>query len=352
MRIIHVLNHVRNTGNGIVNATIDLVCSQKQMGEDVAVASSGGEFTKLLEQYGIPHYQLKQEKRGLHSIRTLSDFNKIMKEFNPDIVHAQMVTGALLAKILKIKHSYKLVTTVHNIFDKQSMIMGVGDRVIAVSNSVSEILRNKKKISPNKVRTVLNGTLNSPRTKKLEDYMPISLDGRSIVTVAGMNKRKGITELIKAFEIVGSKHTDANLYLVGDGPDRPFFEEIASNSINSNRIHFIGFEPEPQKYLLSADIFVLFSYRESCPLVLFEAREAGCAIIASNVDGIPEVLNNESGILIKPGDIIELAEKIDLLFSDTRELTRLKLEAKKDLEKLSVNRVCEETLTIYKELAV
>lgn len=149
-----------------------------------------------------------------------------MKEFNPDIVHAQMVTGALLAKILKIKHSYKLVTTVHNIFDKQSMIMGVGDRVIAVSNSVSEILRNKKKISPNKVRTVLNGTLNSPRTKKLEDYMPISLDGRSIVTVAGMNKRKGITELIKAFEIVGSKHTDANLYLVGDGPDRPFLRRL------------------------------------------------------------------------------------------------------------------------------
>lgn len=167
-----------------------------------------------------------------------------------------------------------------------------------------------------------------------------------------MNKRKGIMELIKAFEIVGGKHNDVNLYLVGDGPNRSFFEEVASSAVNSNRIHFIGFEPEPQKYLLSADIFVLFSYRESCPLVLFEAREAECAIIASDIDGIPEVLNNESGILIKPGDFHELAKKMDFLFSNTKELTRLKLEAKNDLEKLSVNRVCEETLSVYKELAV
>ena len=58
---------------------------------------------------------------------------------------------------------------------------------------------------------------------------------------------------------------------------------MVKNITLNNRIHFEGFQAEPQRYMLATDIFVLASHCESFGLVLTEAREAGCAIIASDV---------------------------------------------------------------------
>ncbi len=119
-----------------------------------------------------------------------------------------------------------------------------------------------------------------------------------------MYTRKGIAELIAAFIKIAKDFPQAHLYLVGNGPDRSMFEAMVQKTAYSQRIHFEGFQPEPQRYMLASDIFVLASHCESFGLVLTEAREAGCAIIASNVDSIHETLDNRQiGILVLPKDI-------------------------------------------------
>lgn len=116
-----------------------------------------------------------------------------------------------------------------------------------------------------------------------------------------MYKRKGIQDLITAFDKIASKHSSAHFYLVGNVPDREKFEAQVQASPSLDRIHFEGFQNEPQRYLLSVDIFVLASHRDPCPLVISEACEAGCVIVASDVDGIPELLaNGEAGLLVSP----------------------------------------------------
>jgi glycosyltransferase involved in cell wall biosynthesis len=127
-------------------------------------------------------------------------------------------------------------------------------------------------------------------------------------------------------------------------------KEKKQRAIN-NRIHFEGFQPEPQRYMLATDIFVLASHCESFGLVLTEAREAGCAIIASNVDGIPETLDHsQAGILIPPKDIDTLTNTLTQLLSDRQLLNKWKFRAQQNLARFHAARVNEETLAVYREL--
>jgi glycosyltransferase involved in cell wall biosynthesis len=138
---------------------------------------------------------------------------------------------------------------------------------------------------------------------------------------------------------------------VGNGPDRAIFEAQAQSTPVSDRIHFEGFQPEPQRYLLATDIFVLASHRDPSPLVIPEAREAGCGIIASDVDGISEALDGgQAGLLVPPADSHALATALVKLLSDPNVLHRWKKQAQHNLERLKVARVNEETLTVYGDL--
>jgi glycosyltransferase involved in cell wall biosynthesis len=166
-----------------------------------------------------------------------------------------------------------------------------------------------------------------------------------------MFQRKGIAELIEAFAQIAREFPEAHLYLVGEGPDRSKFEAQAQKTSVANRIHFEGFQSEPQRYLLATDIFVLASHRDPSPLVIPEAREAGCAIVATNVDGIPEALDGgRAGLLVPPSDSSALASALEKLLNNRDVLHQWKNQAKQNLEWLKVKRVSEETLAVYREL--
>ena len=351
MRILHILNHVRKSGNGIVNVAVDLACLQAQDGHEVAIASAGGEYETLLKQYNVRHITLDQTRKPINLIKAARSYRAFVQEFQPDIVHAHMMTGVLLAKVLKARTGYGLISTVHNEFQRSAVLMGLADRVIAVSKAVAQSM-NRRGIPQNKLRIVCNGTLGSPRTRQLTDYSPLPLQRPSITTVAGMYSRKGIAELIDAFEQIASDFPEAHLYLVGDGPDRLEFEAQAQSTSVFERIHFEGFQPQPQQYLLATDIFVLASHRDPSPLVIPEAREAGCAIIASQVDGIPEALDKgQAGLLVRPGNSQTLAKTLAELLSNPNILYNWKKRAKQNLKWLSLERVHKETMATYRELS-
>lgn len=350
MRILHILNHVQEIGNGIVNVAVDLACLQAKAGHEVGIASAGGEYEKLMARYGVTHFKLEQTRKPTNLLKAVAGYRAIAQEFQPDIVHAHMMTGVILARALRAGFRYSLVSTVHNEFQRSAVLMGWADRVIAVSQAVAQSMA-RRGIPQNKLRVVSNGTLGSPRTRPLQEYQPMPLQRPSIATVAGMYRRKGIAELIEAFAQIAADFPDAHLYLVGNGPDREMFEEQARSTAVSDRIHFEGFQSEPQRYLLATDIFVLASHREPFGLVISEAREAGCAIIASDVDGIPEALSGgQAGMLIPPSDSQSLAAALSQLLKDPKMLHRWKDQAQQNLKWLTTERVNEETLAVYREL--
>jgi len=350
MRILHLTNHIQKVGNGIVNVAVDLACLQAKDGHNVAMASAGGQYEALLANYGAQHFRLNQSRTPLNLIKAVGHYREIIQEFQPDIVHAHMMTGSVLAGLFKNSFEYNLVTTVHNEFQRSAVLMGLADRVIAVSNAVADSMV-RRGIPKKKLRVVPNGTLNSPRHGSILDYQPLPLHRPAIATVAGMYERKGIGELIDGFVIIASDFPDAHLYLVGDGPDRAMFEAKVQNTPFASRIHFEGFQSEPQRYMLATDIFVLASYHESFGLVLTEAREAGCAIIASDVDGIPETLDNgQAGVLVPAKNSYAVATAMKKLLSNPWEMQKWKYQGKQNLERFSAARVNKETLNVYREL--
>jgi glycosyltransferase involved in cell wall biosynthesis len=349
LRIIHVLNHVRRTGNGIVNVAVDLACAQAAAGHTVLIVSVGGHYESLLAQCGVVHEKLDQRRNPRSIMLGAWRLSRIVSAFKPDIVHAHMVTGMILAVVARLGRRYRLMSTVHNIHDRSSNLMGLADRVIAVSAAVAASMQ-KRGIPARKLRVVTNGTLGSKRTRPIDAYPIAELEHPAITTVAGMDKRKGIDVLIRAFAGIADAYPQAHLYIVGDGPDRARFEQEAAASGAASRIHFEGFAAEPQRYLRATQIFVLASFADSNPLVLSEAREAGCAIVASAVDGIPEALDDgAAGILVPPGDSQQLARAIGDLLRDSAALDLWRDRAAQRLERFHVARVSAQTVDAYLE---
>ncbi|MFG6093960.1 glycosyltransferase family 4 protein [Leptothoe sp. ISB3NOV94-8A] len=350
MRVLHILNHIQKVGNGIVNVAVDLACLQAQAGYEVSVISGGGEYEALLDQYQVTHFRLNQTRTWRNLMHAASQYRTIVRQVKPDIVHAHMMTGAVLARGLKLWSKYGLVATVHNEFQESAKFMGLADRVIAVSQAVSKSMQQRG-IPTRKLRVVTNGTLESPRVGALTECSPAYLQRPAITTVAGMNSRKGISELIAAFERVASDFPEAHLYLVGHGPEKEQFQSQARQTRVAHRIHFEGFQSDPRAYLLSTDVFVLASHREPFGLAISEAREVGCAIVASHVDGIPEVLEHgKAGLLVPPGDSQALATTIADLLKHSTKLNYWKEQAQKNLDWLNATRVATETLGVYDEL--
>ncbi len=349
LNILHIANHVKQSGNGIVNVMVDLACEQAILGHRVAVASQGGEYLELLKQHHIDHYNLDQTRKPMQMLQAFFDFRSIVKRFQPDIIHAHMMTGALLSRYLKGLSKYKIVTHVHNEFQKSADYMKVGDTVIAVSHAVAHSMA-KRGVHEEKLRVVLNGTIGSRRNTRMEE---VQLKGRSIVTVAGLNERKGIADLMKAFNIISDQCPDSELYIVGDGPERERFKEMASQSAHPHKIHFEGFQTDPRRYMCSCDVFVLASHKDPFPLVLLEARESGCAIIATEVDGIPEALDfGRSGMLVPPKAPEKLAAAMLNMLCDEKLRQEYKHSAQQGLDFYKVERVAKETLRIYEEILI
>ena len=351
MRILHLANHVDHVGNGIVNVAVDLAWFQAQRGHEVAFASGGGAYVELLARSGVRNYELSRaegpqnrpfrKKDPLAVLREAQALRRALADFQPDIVHAHMVTGALLARALRGR---PLVCSVHNEWQRHATLMRVGDAVVAVSEANRDALEARG-IPASKLHVVPNGALGSPRLTASNGVA--DLRHPAITCVAGLFERKGIGELMSAFEGLPAS-LEAHLYVVGEGPYRPELERRVRESPVGSRMHLEGFQPDPGRYLRATDLFVLASRREPFGLVLAEARGAGCAIIASDVDGIPQALEGgRAGVLVPPGDTRALTEQMRRVLEDDGERRRLAEAAQSNLDWLSAAHMADRMLAVY-----
>jgi len=339
---------VDRVGNGIVHVAVDLACVQAREGHDVWVASRGGAYEALLARHGVRHVRIDQRRRPVTLWRAVWRLRALLRAQRIEIVHAHMVTGYLLARLLRPGASWRLVASVHNEWQRSSTLMGGADRVITMSEDAIARL-TARGMARGRLRAVRNGTIGSPR---LVEAPPdhFALQQPAVVTVAGMYERKGITDLVDAFSRIAPAHPTAHLYLVGEGPDRARFEAHARESAARDRIHFEGFQPSPRPYLHEAAVFVLASHAEPGGLVLPEARDCGCPIVATAVDGSPELLDGgRAGLLVPAHDPPALGAAIAQLLDDPVERDRWRTAARTNLDWLRIDRQHQETLAVYRE---
>jgi len=349
MRILHLVNHCVHGGNVIV--PVDLACMQASDGHDVVYASAGGRYEELLRVNGATHVMLRQSLRNpVRAAASLSSLKRLCREFQPSVIHAHMMSGAVIGYAVSRLLHLPLVTTVHNSFDRHSRVMRLGDQVVAVSHAEARLL-NAQGYDARRLHIILNGTIGSPR-ESASAHTTLSIQRPCIATACGLERRKGVDTLIEAFHILGTRASDWHLYIAGDGPERSKLEAQASGRGLARRIHFLGHLPSSRPLLECADIFVLSSRMEPFGLSMAEARSAGCAVVGTNVGGIPEVLDHgDAGILIPPDEPATLAKALLELVTSPAALLAARQRSKANSDRFNLRRVAEEYMRVY-ELAI
>ena len=242
-------------------------------------------------------------------------------------------------KIIK-KYKKKVILHIHGaeymvFFDKLSKkkkrqvidTLQVADMVIALSNEWKNKFDNKFGLTN---CYVLENGINT------EKLAPAIVDTKknqtSFVTLGRLGKRKGTYDLVDAIEIARKKVPNIRCYLAGDGEIDKYCNIIVERGLQNN-IEVVGWADFTKKLELLSKVstVVLPSYNEGLPMSILEGMATGKAIISTTVGAIPEVVKEENGILIQPGDVQALA---DALVKCSTNLKMLEDMSQKNINKI------------------
>lgn len=269
---------------------------------------------------------------------------EVAMEKDLDILHVHYAiphsASAYLAKKL-LHDNIKVVTTLHG---TDVQLVGLdpsyksitkfsieqADGVTAVSRFLRDATKREFGID-NDIRVVYNFVNIDRYAKDLTEKKP---ESKKVIThVSNFRGVKRIPDVIDIFCKISAVE-DAELYLVGDGPDIPLAEEMVVKCEIEDRTTFFGNVQSINEILSKTDIFLLPSEQESFGLAALEAMASQIPVIASNVGGLPEVIDHrENGMLCELGDIDAMADSaIELLRDETyrREMGR---KAREKVEK-------------------
>ena len=154
-----------------------------------------------------------------------------------------------------------------------------------------------------------------------------------VAFIGRLTIEKGIYESVKAFETINNSKLNIEFHIIGDGPEKDRINKyIYSNKISN--IKLLGFTNNVAEALKNASILILPSYFESFPLIILEAMSSGVPVIASNVGGVPEIIENmQNGILIEPRNIDQLIDALTFLTNSNAERIRIGNKGKETVEK-------------------
>jgi glycosyltransferase involved in cell wall biosynthesis len=197
------------------------------------------------------------------------------------------------------------------------------DHYIAVSAANAQYLISEKRLPGKKIHVIHNGcdlakfAPNRPVPKGLKQSLGFSEDSPILLTLGRLEPQKGHRFLLEAHARITRDFPKARLVCVGEGTLRQELEEQSRRLQIQASVRFVGFQPNVADWLAMADVSVLPSLFEGLPLVAIESLAAERPMIATRVDGTTEVVRNEeTGLIVTPGETQELAEAMRRLLQD------------------------------------
>ncbi len=183
---------------------------------------------------------------------------------------------------------------------------------------------------------------------EIRNSLLIPDDAFVFIYLGRLSKDKGILDLANAFSTIENK----NVYLLFVGPDEGgFVDQIKRINVRKlDRIKFLGFTKEPERYLACSNVLCLPSYREGFGSVIIEAAAMGIPSIASRIYGIVDAtIHNQTGILHRPGDIDGLKLAMDKMLQDQDLYKRLSSGSRRRaIERFDAAIITSEWINFYK----
>jgi len=272
-----------------------------------------------LEAAQLPFRAIRRRSR----LATIRELVKICREFQPDILVAhgfsEHLWGRYAGLLAGVPH---LIHVEHNTREPYSLWQRIQTR-IGVSEAVRQVL---VEMGMPEARTIAipNGIDLAAFTNA--NAHPLTAREPGIIMAARLCRQKDHPTLLRAIALLRERGLTPSLWLAGSGresrqkPLQHLTDELGLNG----QVHFLGLRLDVPELMLNQRICVLISHWEALGLALIEGMAAGCAVIASNVPGMCEVITDGvDGLLVPPADPAALADALEHLLRDDALATRL-----------------------------
>ncbi|MBF0555624.1 MAG: glycosyltransferase family 4 protein [Nitrospirae bacterium] len=279
----------------------------------------GGKLYGQAEAMGITvrHIGLK----NLMDFKSWYRILRVVRQDGIDIICANLgkeywplavICRGLGLKSVIVRHQMNRLKTLTN-----WLIKGDVDKIIAVSAAVKRTLINSG-IAEDKIEIIYNSVdinrFDPAKVSRAETRAELGFakDDIVIATVGRITEDKGGLDLLYAFKEAGEDHPRMRLLFAGDGPLKAELQEQAAGLAISDHVHFTGYRDDVERMYAAADIVVVPTRGlESFGMVVIEAMAMERPVIASDVGGIPEIINHgANGLLFNPTSRDELCARI------------------------------------------
>lgn len=307
----------------------------------VAASKEPGDIFPFLEEQGISCFPLLSLQRPLslvHDFRAVKELRALLRKLKPDILHLLSSKAGFLGSIAG--RLEKVPSIVYRIggfafYEHVSRLKKMAyflaewgtsffkDRII-VNNPVDLMAIERLHLGIKKSMLIPNGFAADFSVLSKEDARnQLQIPNKSWVigTIANFYPNKNITLLIEAVKnLVKGPLLIPQLrcVIIGDGLERPRIEDRIRQENLGEQITLLGKKENASQYLKAFDTFVLPSQKEGMPWSILEAFAAKVPVIATNVGGVPFVMNpDQEGILVPPKDPLLMAKAIQRLWQNT-----------------------------------
>ena len=253
-----------------------------------------------------------------------------------DIYHGHFYTSGVAANVLARKYRGAAVNTIHgSYYDIWRYIEPpiISSMYRLTERTLAPMLARMSKMQihtggyfarrvikwgapPDKVVTIHNGF--DPHVFKPGVAASDLVGERTILfTARRLVEKNGLEYLISAMPNIIAQY-DAELVIAGDGPHKQHLQKLVARHNLQNDVSFIGAVPHSKlpQLISASDIVVIPSLMEASSLFLIESMACKRPVVATNVGGIPEILNEGCGVLVSPRDTLALSQAINLLIAD------------------------------------
>jgi len=318
---------------------------------------AGGELLEKMDKKGVKTVSMKNFSNtpDLKNFLVFLEIFKLIKNFKPDILYLLSseagFIGAIAGKLYRLLFWQKNLKIIYriggwafkeprNIFIKKIYLWAeklsapFKDTIITNSEFDRHLAIKNKIIEPDKIITIYNGLdvdnlkfLSEKEAKifiesKIPAFSASSADSAGkkhsilIGTVANLYRNKGLDFLILAAARIKKSQPTWRFMIIGEGPERSKIENLIKKSNLENTVFLTGFISDAFECLKAFDLFVLPSVKEGQPWTILEAMAAEIPIVATNIAGIPEMIENEkSGLLVEPADSEALSLAIEKMLT-------------------------------------
>jgi len=357
MKILQIIPEL-NVG-GTETGTIDLSQFLVQEGHEAFVISHGGSLVEKLPRVGAHHIKLPVHKKSPFSMWWNSQkIIKIIEENNIDLIHARSRVPGWISYLISRQKKIPWFTTCHGYYTPHfgSRVMGWADKVIVASSSVYSHMKNHFNVPLEKLVII-------PRGIHIEHFpfSPLEINKNELVlgTIGRITPIKGHHIFIEIVEKVKNllPHMHVRGYIYGNVPEKHinYFESlkkmISEKQLNNN-VFLMPATQSPYDVLKKMHVFLFpTTHPEGFGRVILEAQATGVPVIASKLGGVLDIIDEKkNGLLAPPLKSEPYADCVYKLTQDLGFRNKLIMTARKKVEeKFSHIKMCQKTLSLYKE---